>query len=211
MKWSWGAEQQKSFDEVNKLLTSYCLLVHYDPNKELILVCDASPYGVGAVLSHRDEIGQEHPIAFASHTLGTAEKNYSQLEKEGIAIIFGVKRFHQFLFGRHFIILSDHKPLQYIFKETSTTPIMESAQIQRWALLLGGYDYTIEYKPGEQHANADLLSRLPLPESPSYVPTPLETIHLMEALDSSCTDQTMDHKGSATLQSQGLTSPQWTT
>lgn len=104
---------------------------------------------VGAVLSHRDENGQEHPIAFASRTLGTAEKNYSQLEKEGLTIVFGVKRFHQFLFGRHFIILSDHEPLQCIFKETSGTPTMLSAQIQRWALLLGGYDYTIECKPGD--------------------------------------------------------------
>ena len=184
-KWSWGAEQQKSFDEVKKLLTSDCLLAHYDPNKELILACDASPYGVGAVLSHRDEDGQEHPVVFASRTLGVAEKNYSQLEKEGLAIIFGVKRFHQFLFGRHFIILSDHKPLQHIFKETSATPTMASARIQRWALLLGGYDYTIEYKPGDQQANADSLSRLPLPESPLYVPMPPETIHLMETLDSS--------------------------
>ena len=180
-KWSWGAEQQKSFDEVKKLLASDCLLVHYDPNKELILACDASPYGVGAVLSHRDENGQEHPIAFASRTLGKAEKNYSQLEK-GLAIIFGVKRFHQFLFSCHFII---HKLLQHIFKEASATPTMASARIQCWALLLGGYDYTIEYKPGDQHANADLLSRLPLPESPSYIPTPPGTIRLMETLDSS--------------------------
>ena len=138
-KWSWGAEQQKSFNEVKKLLTSDCLLVHYDPNKEFLLACDASPYGVGVVLSHRDEDGQEHLIAFTSRTLGRAEKNYSQLEKEGLAIIFGVKKFHQFLFGHHFIILSDHKPLQHIFKETSATPTMASAQIQRWALLFGGY------------------------------------------------------------------------
>ena len=61
---------------------------------------------------------------------------------------------------------------------------MASARIQRWALLLGGYDYTIEYKPGDQQANADSLSRLPLPDSPSYVPMPPETIHLMETLDS---------------------------
>ena len=119
----------KSFDEVKKLLTSDCLLVHYDPNKELILASDASPYGVGAVLSHRNENGQEYAIPFASHTLTAAEKNYSQLEKERLAIIFGVKRFHLFLFGCHFIITTDHKPLQHIFKETSATPTMASARI----------------------------------------------------------------------------------
>ena len=69
VKWSWHAEQQKAFDKVEKLLTSDCLLVHYDLKKKLILACDASPYGVVAVLTHRDEMGQEHPITFASHTL----------------------------------------------------------------------------------------------------------------------------------------------
>lgn len=184
-KWSWGKEQQKSFDEVKRLLTSECLLVHYDPSKELILACDASPYGLGAVLSHRGPNGEEQPIAYASRSLGAAEKNYSQLEKEGLAIVFGVKRFHQYLFGWRFSILSDHKPFQHIFKENGSTPTMASARIQRWALLLGGYDYTIAYRPGEQHANADLFSRLPLPDTPKNVPTPPETIHVMEMLSTS--------------------------
>lgn len=145
-KWCWGKEQQTAFEKVKSLLTSDRLLVHYDPDQELILACDASPYGVGAVLSHRGEDGQEKPIAFASRTLAKAEKNYSQLEKEGLAIVFGVKKFHPYLFGRHFVILLDHKPLRHLFKEDSATPVMASARIQRWALLLGGYDYTIEYK-----------------------------------------------------------------
>ena len=124
------------------------------------------------------------PIAFASRSLAVAEKKYSQLEKEGLAIVFAVKRFHQYLFGRHFIILSDHKPLQHLFSETRATLTMASARIQRWALMLGGYDYTITYKPGVQHANADLFSRLPLPDIPTKVPVPPETILLMETLSS---------------------------
>ena len=86
MKWVWGDEQQKAFEEVKKLLTSECLLAHYDPNKELLLACDASPYGLGAVLFHCSEDGQEQPIAFASRTLAPDERNYSQLEKEALAI-----------------------------------------------------------------------------------------------------------------------------
>ena len=112
-----------------------------------------------------------------------AERNYSQLDKEALAIVFGVKRFHGYLFGRHFTILSDHKPLEH-FRETSATHLMASARMQRWALLVGAYDYKIAYKPGTKHVNADVLSRLPLPEAPDQVPTPGETTLLLEALDS---------------------------
>lgn len=165
VKWHWGQEQQQAFDEARQQLSSDRLLVHYDPRKDLILACDASPYGLGAVLSHRLDDGQERPIAYASRSLAPAEKQYSQIEKEGLAIVFGVKKFHQYLYGRSFTILSDHKPLQGLFKETSGVPTLASARIQRWALTLSAYDYTIKYKAGSQHSNADLLSRLPLPET----------------------------------------------
>ena len=184
-KWCWGPSQKKSFEHVKKLLTSDHVLVHYDSSTDLVLACDASPYGVGAVLSHRYSNGEEKPIAFASRTLCAAEKNYSQLEKEGLAIVFAVKKFHQYLYGRRFTIISDHKPLQHIFKETSAIPPLASARIQRWALLLGGYDYAITYKPGQQNANADMLSRLPT-SSPSYnIPSLPETVYLMDTLDAS--------------------------
>ena len=184
-KWSWGAEQATAFQKVKSMLTSDSILVHFDPDKELLLSCDASPYGVGAVLSHKLEDGQEKAIAFASRSLAPAEKNYSQLEKEGLAVIFGVKRFHQYLFGRNFTIYSDHKPLHHLFRETNAIPAMASARIQRWVLTLGAYNYSIMYKAGKLNANADLLSRLPLPETPLEIPVPQETILLMESFQQS--------------------------
>ena len=184
VKWKWGKPQQNAFQEAKQQLTSKCLLVHFDPGKPLLLSCDASPYGVGAVLSHLVD-GEEKPIAFASRTLAPAEKRYSQIDKEGLAIIFGVKKFNQYLLGRKFTIYSDHKPLKHLFKEGRAVPPLASSRIQRWALTLGAYNYTMMYRPGKEHSNADVLSRLPLSESPSTVPPPGDVILLIETLRNS--------------------------
>ena len=108
-----------------------------------------------------------------------AERKYSQLDKEALALIFGVKHYHHYLYGR---VLSDHKPLKYIFSASKSTPAMASARIQRWAILLGGYHYCIEYKPGQQNANADAFSWLPFSTTPLEVPTPPEVTHMMELI-----------------------------
>ena len=90
------------------------------------------------------------------------------LKKKVWPFVFGIKRFHQHLFGHHFVILSDHKPQKHIFKASSA---------MRWSLILGSYDYTIEYKQGDRHANAECLSRLPLPTAPDNVPLTLHLCH----------------------------------
>lgn len=140
--------------------------VHYDSEKDIVLSCDASPYGIGAALSYQMPNRTERPIGFASHMLNTAEKNYSQLDKEGLAVTFGIKRFHQYLYGRKFTIVTDHKPLLLLFSEMQAIPLMVSTRIQIWAVILRAYGFRIVYKEGKNHSNADALSCLPLPEQP---------------------------------------------
>lgn len=184
VQWSWGAKQKKAFAESKKLLLSADLLIHYDASKPLVLACDASPYGLGAVLSHKMEDGSERPIAFMSRSLNAAEKNYAQIDKEGLAVVFGVTRFHQYLYGQKFVIYTDHKPLLGLFSENKSVPPMAAARIQRWALTLSAYEYIIVHREGRLNGNADALSRLPLPEQPKDTPVPGETIMLMEHMDS---------------------------
>ena len=184
-KWIWSSDQEQAFRKIKELLKSSRVLVHFDSTLPIILSCDASPYGVGAVLSHGMSDGGERPIAFASRTLTTTERAYSQLDKEVLAIVYGVKHYHQYLYGRPFQLKTDHKPLIHIFSEKKATPTMASSRIQRWALTLGAYSYTIQFRKGCDNGNADALSRLPLPTVRNEPPKPADVVHLMEYLDSS--------------------------
>ena len=159
--WKWGNEEQETFEKLKKVLASDQVLVHFDPEKELGLACDASNVGIGAVLFHRYPDGSERSIANVSKTLTTAERNYSQIHKEALAIIFGLRKFYQFLYGRQFILVTDHKPLTSLFGPKKGTPLLAANRLARWALWLNQFDYKIEYRQTAKHGNADALSRLP--------------------------------------------------
>ena len=116
-------------EESKDLLMSSNLLVHFDPAKELVLAFEASPYGIGAVLGHREQDGSEKPIGFVSRTLTQAEKNYSQMEREGLACIFGIKKFHSYLFGRPFRLYTDNLALKTLFNEKQPIPQHASGRI----------------------------------------------------------------------------------
>ena len=103
--WHWTSRQKKTFERSEQLLLSSQLLVHFDPNLVVHLACDASSHGIGAVLSHKMPDGSEK-LGFVSHTLTDAEKKYSQIEKEGLARVYGVTRFHSYLSGHHFKLQS---------------------------------------------------------------------------------------------------------
>ena len=183
--WRWSAVKRAAFKSSKELLTSSKLLVHYDLHLDLVLACDASAYGVGAVLAHHLLDGTERPIGYASRSLSLSEQNYSQLEKEGLSCVVGVKKFHSYLFSRLFELVTDNKPLLALLSEHRGTSLQASARIRRWSLLLSMYEYTLKFRRTEAHGNADALSRLPLPVAPPKTETPPELVLLMEHLEDS--------------------------
>ena len=160
--WFWSDLCEQAFQEAKQKLASAPVLVHYDPLLPLRLAGDASQYGIGAVISQVGLNGDEQPVAYASRTLSTPEKNYSQIKKEALSLIFGLRKFHQYMYARNFTTVTDHKPLLAILGPKKNIPALAAARMQRWALLLLAYNYKLEYHPTQAHGNADGLSRLPV-------------------------------------------------
>ncbi|BHF70141.1 hypothetical protein SprV_0301319100 [Sparganum proliferum] len=156
---TWNDDCQQAFDELKAKLTSAPILMLPDTSPEappFILDSDASGFAIGGVLSQADETGAERPICFASKTLSKPERNYCTYRRELLALITFIKQFKPFLVGKHFIVRTDHKALQWLqnMKEAE-------GQLARWQELLQEFDFSCQYRPGHQHANADALSRRP--------------------------------------------------
>ncbi|XP_055922700.1 uncharacterized protein K02A2.6-like [Eupeodes corollae] len=168
VKFVWSEQQQIAFESLKDSILKATGLAHFDVSLPIILATDASSYGIGAVISHRFPDGSERPIAFASKTLDCHQKLYSQIEKEALSIIFGVKKFHCYLYGRIFELQTDHKPLTAIFNPSKQIPEMTMRRLRNWAYILMAYRYQIKYRPTAKHANADALSRLPIGPDVSF-------------------------------------------
>lgn len=159
-QWYWSPECQIAFDTFKRLLSSDLLLTYYDPKKPIIVAADASSVRVGATITHRMPDGTIKIVQHASRALTKTETNYSQPDREGLAIIYAVTKFHRMIFGRRFTLQTDHAPLLRIFGSRTGIPVYTANRLQRWALTLLLYDFSIKYVSTEKFGNADLLSRL---------------------------------------------------
>ena len=151
--------QLNAINEIKRLITSPPCLKFYDPNLPTRLKPDASQDGLGALLeqNHQTTDGDRwFPIAYASRALLPYEKNYAQIEKETLSIVFGVERFHEYLYGRRFTVINDHQPLKSIFNKSITQC---PPRIQRFFMKLQKYDFDLEYAPGKTMVVSDALSR----------------------------------------------------
>ena len=158
--WKWTADCDPAFGDIRRALTSETTLTHYDPGLPVELSVDTSPYRLGAVIMHMYPNGTHCPIAYALRTLNEHEKRYGQIDKEALAIMYGLKRFHLYLYGRHFTILRDLKPLECIFGHKMAIPSLAAMCLQRWAIILAAFSYSIKFVPSKHNVVADALSRL---------------------------------------------------
>ena len=158
----WTKKDEGAYQRLKEQLSSAKVLVHYNSKLLLKLDCNASSMGIGAVLTHIMETGEEMQIAYASRSPTKAERNYSLIEREALSIVWGVKKFNLYLCLNKFISVTDHKPLTTLFNPDKPLPVLASGRIQRWAIFLMNYQFTIQFRPTNKHTNVDALSRLPL-------------------------------------------------
>ncbi|XP_062610353.1 uncharacterized protein K02A2.6-like [Saccostrea cucullata] len=152
VKFEWQPNQQKAFDMLKRELTSDKVMAYFDPSKETTMIVDASPVGLGALLTQEGKV-----ISYGSRALNDVETRYSQTEREALAVVWGCEHFHLYLFGQDFKVISDHKPLEAIFNNPHSKP---PARIERWRLKLQPYHFGLQYRPGKTNA-ADYMSRHP--------------------------------------------------
>lgn len=151
----WTPSCQEAFERLKKTLVSRPVIRLPDPEKAFVLRTDASEVGLGAVLLQEDEKGDLQPVSYASKKLIPAETNYSTIEKECLAIVWGIGKFEPYLYGQHFTVMTDHQPLQYL---QQVRP--HNGRLTRWALQLQAYSFRVQTIKGVDNVDADFMSRV---------------------------------------------------
>ena len=153
--WQWQPEHESAWRDLKTVFMSEPVLQYFDERKEVRLSSDASNDGLGAALLQEVD-GKWMPVAYASRAMTSAERNYAQILKEMLGVVFACERFHCYVYGRQFVVETDHKPLISI----SEKPLCDAPpRLQRLLLRVQKYDKKLIYVPGKQLVIADTLSR----------------------------------------------------
>ena len=152
-KLEWGCAQDDAFSQLKAVLSSQPVLRLPDCNKQFIVRTDASDLGLGAMLLQEHEDGI-FPVMYLSRKLNAAERNYAVIERECLATVWAISKLQMYLYGRSFILQTDHRPLLYLDQAKLTNP-----RVMRWALALQPYHYRTEAIRGADNVGADYLSR----------------------------------------------------
>ena len=175
----WETDHQQEFEQLKNSVTSETCLQYYDRSAPVTLEVDASQKGLGAAL-----LQNEKPVAFGSKTLTDCQSRYSNIEREMLALVFGIQRYHTYLYARPFVIITDHQPLVNI----TAKPIHSAPpRLQRMLMQIQGYNFTVRYRPGKQMILADALSRSPNAENNS----PIQLDLRVDGLDMQLEDHTL--------------------
>ena len=150
----WGRKEEESFNELKRRLANSETLGYFNKNAKTKVISGASSVGLGQVLV-QDQGRELRVISYASRTLSKIERKFSQTEREALGIVWSCERFHMYLFGQEFELLTDHKPLEFIFSSKSKP----CARVERWVLRLQPYNYTVRHISGSSNIT-DSLSRL---------------------------------------------------
>ena len=162
VKFKWNNEHALAFETLKEKLINPPLLGHFNPELPITIRTDACKHGIGAILAQQPVGGREYVIAYASRTLSGPESRYSTTDQEGLAVVWAVKKFRPYAYGRKITIVSDHHALCWLMLRRNLT-----GRLARWALQLQEYDLTVVYKQGRKHNDADCLSRYPIsPDTP---------------------------------------------
>ena len=169
--WCWLEAHETAWNEVKRLIATTLVLAYYKPSESLEIQCDSSQTGLGVALMQSG-----HPIAYASRTLSETETRYAQIEKEMLAIVYGVEKFNDYTFGSKVTVYSDHKPLESILKK----PLHRAPKrLQGMMICLQKYDIEVKYEKGRNMFLANISSRASIPDGGQGVPD-FKTINMMK-------------------------------
>ena len=177
-KWDWTPSTDSTFQQLKQWICNTLLkttLAYYDRTQPLTIQTDAREYGLGAAL-----LQNNRPIAFATKTLTDVETRYGSIECECLSVVFGLEKFHTYIYGRHITVYNDHKPLEMITKKPIYTA---PPRLQRMLLQLQKYDYLLIYKPRKEMTLADRLNRFPLKKENTLIELHQNIQHLAFTLD----------------------------